>query len=245
VTSSRVAFVAGRYSGDVWFRDGDGRRRPLTNDGQSWSANASPSGKVLVSRADGQANVVVLYDAFDGPARRLTSGPADSWPVFLPGGSEWAFAKEGPHPGIYKCSFRTSDCSRLTDEAAFSLSVDPDTGRIAYVAWPGGGRPPRVRSISPEGGTPSDISPAETGCGPVWTSATTIWISRRRHGRPVWVEMNPNTGQETGKKRPGTHECLDGPDPAAPRNSNVWIEASLHSEIRWSDLESRAQLAHQ
>src|SRR5581483_11980834 len=203
IDANRIGFVVRELSGDVWFRNSKGIASPVTNDGQSWSASADNSGQILVSRVNGRRQSIYLYRAAGESPRELTDGPNDIGPAFLPGGDDWVFMRLGSDAGIYKCSLLRGTCARLTQETSLSLSVDPAHGRIAYTVWADALRPPRVKWISPDGGETHDISPSETGCAPVWMSASRIWISRRRQGRPVWVAMNPDTRQETGNVIPG------------------------------------------
>ena len=70
---------------------------------------------------------------------------------------------------------------------------------------------------APTAARPHEVAETETSCPAGWASADAIWVSRRRRGKIVWTEVDADSGRETGKTAPGSHDCADArPDPASP-----------------------------
>jgi serine/threonine-protein kinase len=237
--NAEMAFVSYQTKIDIWFRDQNGRDRPLTNDGNSNTGSMSPEGKMLVSRYVGGRSMISLYRPDGGLDRWLTDGPADLTPGFL-SNSDWIFSKRGSDKGVFRCSLSHTGCTRLYGEFVYSAVPSTDGRRIAILTSTIDGL--RVAWIPADGnGGSHDVSESEAGCNPYWTAPDRLWISRRRRGRPVWVEMNPETRDETGRTEPGAKDCMEGtPDPAEPRHGPIWTTTSVRSEIRRVSLERGA-----
>jgi hypothetical protein len=87
--------------------------------------------------------------------------------------------------------------------------------------------------MSADGGLEHEVSETETGCAVGWASVHTLWVSRRRAGKIVWMEVNAASGAETGKSVPGSRDCSDGrPDPASPVEPDLRIVYDLTSQLR-------------
>ena len=114
---------------------------------------------------------------------------------------------------------------------AVGLSLSPDNRRLAFVTMdPRGGA---VKWMDANGGPQHEVAETETFCPAGWASATTIWVSRRRGRTIMWTEVDADSGRETGKTRPGTHDCFDGrPDPGSPVNPDLRIVHDQTSQVR-------------
>jgi hypothetical protein len=237
LTPTQIAFASWRFGGDVWIDDG-GAGRVVTHD-LGGREVARSSERVLVStmRA-GQERIVEL----DGAGRErgpLTAGPRDASPSILPGGTAFTYVrKAGDAPGFYRCEFGGA-CRRLTDAIMPYATVSPDGRRVAYVDPAPQGTRARLFDLS--GGAGRDIGDASSYCRPVWSSARTVWISRRGGGTPEWIEMDvgeaaagpPAAAQPTGRTLRGMRDCSDGlPDPAGPTRDGVKIVVDWRSELR-------------
>jgi hypothetical protein len=166
----------------------------------------------------------------------LTAGPRDDAPSILPGGRSWTFVrKAGDAPGFYLCAFRGA-CRRLTDVVMPYATVSPDGALVAYVdPAPQGARAHLVAFTNGELHDDRDVGDAGSYCRPVWSSARTLWISRRGAGTPEGVEIDVGgaNARPTGRTLRGARDCSDGlPDPAGPTRDGAKIVVSWRAELR-------------
>jgi hypothetical protein len=69
---------------------------------------------------------------------------------------------------------------------------------------------------------------------PGWSGPHALWISRRREGRLLWTEVDADSGKETGRTTPGSHDCADGsPDPMSPVDLDLRLVLEQKSEVRF------------
>jgi Tol biopolymer transport system component len=124
---------------------------------------------------------------------------------------------------------------------ASSVSMSPDGKRLAFLTFENRG--PIVSWMATEGGQVHEIGESETACAPGWASADSLWIARRRNGKPIWTEVDVDTGRETGTIVPGSRQCSDGwPDPASPVDPDLRIVFDQTSQLR---LLPREYLEHE
>jgi hypothetical protein len=118
----------------------------------------------------------------------------------------------------------------VSDVVMIYATVSPDGRRVAYVDP--APRGPRALLVDLAGGTPRDVGDASSYCRPVWSSARTLWISRRAQGTPEWVEIDVDA-RPTGRTLRGARDCSDGlPDPAGPTRDGAKIVVDWRSELR-------------
>jgi hypothetical protein len=128
-----------------------------------------------------------------------------------------------------KCG--SSGCRQFTDRRAMALSVSPDGRRLAMMSFEQRGVV--IWWIGADGGKTYDVAETETACAPGWASTGTLWVSRRRNGKPIWTEVEVESGRETGKTSPGARDCSDGkPDPASPVDPDLRIVYDQTSQVR-------------
>jgi hypothetical protein len=109
--------------------------------------------------------------------------------------------------------------------------VSPDGSRLAFVDVQKSG--PMVRVISAQGGLAREVIGTETVCSPGWSSEKTIWVSRRLSGKLVWMEVDADSGKETGRSVPGSRDCSDGhSDPDSPVDPTLRIVEEQRSQVR-------------
>jgi hypothetical protein len=226
-----VVFASYRYGGDLWLDDGRGGRVVTRDLGGREVARGF--GHVLVSSMrDGLERIVELDDA--GHVRgALTTGPRDEAPSILPDGKTWTYLRRaGDAPGLYRCAFGGS-CARVSDVVMPYATVSPDGRRVAYVDP--AARGPRALLVDLAGGAPRDVGDASSYCRPVWSSARTLWISRRAEGTPEWVEVDVDApeARPTGRTLRGARDCSDGlPDPTGPTRDGAKIVVDWRAELR-------------
>jgi hypothetical protein len=125
-------------------------------------------------------------------------------------------------------------CKRIIDGAAMSLSVSPDGKRIALVTF--GKRGPVVTVAAADGSGVRELVETETACKAGWASTKTLWVSRRRGGTPVWLEIDADSARDTGKSVPGSRDCSDArPDPISPVQPDVRVVFQQTSQLRLID----------
>jgi hypothetical protein len=217
------------YSSDIWLRDDQGALRQITHSGDV--ADVAPCGRDLIAaRIDSTAasSSLVVLDAGGRVLRTLSTNSAEISPGCSPDGREWFTARWSDATGLYHCSDR--GCDRLTRDEVGGLTVSPDGQRLAFI------QPrksdPVVAWMPAAGGEPREVSASETGCAPGWTSNRELWVSRKRAGRLAWVELDVDTGRETGRTVPGEKDCADGiPDPASPVHPEVRVVTQTRTQI--------------
>ena len=172
----------------------------------------------LVERVDRQGRVLAT----------LTRGPSEWYVACVPDGRVWFYSSVGRDPGLWRCD--GAGCRRLVAGQTFFISVSPDGKRVAYFVVDTRG--PRVRWLPVDGGPVHDVAETETVCGARWSSADTLWVSRRLHGQLQWVEMNADTGEKTGRTSAGASDCTDGwTNPETP-DADVQVVAEKRTELR-------------
>jgi hypothetical protein len=78
-----------------------------------------------------------------------------------------------------------------------------------------------------------DLTTTESLCTPGWSSETTLWVLRKRGKTNVWIELDVDTGHETGRQALGDSDCSAGlPDLQSPVDSDVKLSESAESELR-------------
>jgi hypothetical protein len=234
-----LVFASFHYGGDVWVDDGAGGRLVTKDLGAKEMARAG--GHVLASvERCGEFRIVELDD--DGRERGvLSAGPRDEAPSILPDGRVWTYVRRaGAAPGFYRCRFGGA-CARISEAVMQYATVSPDGARVAYVdPQPQGCR---ARVVALAGGEARDVGDAGSYCRPVWSSARTLWISRRAGGTPEWVELDVGPAEPraasapaivpTGRTLRGGRDCSDGlPDPAGPTRDGAKIVVDWRSELR-------------
>jgi hypothetical protein len=231
-----LVFATWRYNGDIWIDDG-GAGRIVTHD-LGGRELARQGDRVLASVWNGGQERIAELDTQGRPRGFLTAGPRDGAPSILPGGTAWTYVRRaGNAPGFYLCA-RAGACKRISQAIMPYATVSPDGKRVAYVDPAPQG--PRARLVDLGGSAERDVGDASSYCRPVWSSARTLWISRRAEGTPEWVEIDVGAPDEdgagvrpTGRTLHGMRDCSDGlPDPAGPTRDGAKIVVDWRSELR-------------
>ena len=173
-----LVFASYRYGGELWLDDGRGGRVVTHGLGGREVARGAATCSSRRMR-DGKERIVELDDA--GHVRgALTAGPRDDAPSILPDGKAWTYLRRaGDAPGLYRCAFG-GGCARLSDGSCRTPPSRP-TARASPTSIRR--RTGRARGSSTlAGGAARDVGDASSYCRPVWSSARTLWISRRAAG---------------------------------------------------------------
>jgi hypothetical protein len=217
-------------SGALWVQRPDGELRHVKT--ASGFLTAVPCGKdVIVTVEDGDGVHLVRIDRDDGHVlSTLSAGPQLlSAPGCSPDGRTWYVAQWTSPAGLDRCDDR--GCQRLLDMGVSGLEVSPDGTRMVFLR---GGRSGITAEVLPTaGGTSRGITTSEGGCDPGWSSDRTVWISKRRAGRPTWIEVDVDTLAETGRTVAGGKDCADGnQDPRSPVQRDARVVREIRTEVR-------------
>jgi tRNA A-37 threonylcarbamoyl transferase component Bud32 len=230
MTASGLAFVSVRLSSDLWARKPNGDVFNLTKNGHVRDVNRCGHDLIVSQQIEPERTVIQRIDASGKLIEQLSPGPADWAPACAPDGKTWYYRAHLPQPSIRRCD-RTG-CRDIFQGFGFGLSPSPDGRRLAYVGMDKR-RGSIVQWIGADGGEPHDVVESETGCPVGWASDDTIWVSRRRGRKIVWTEVDADSGRETGKTAPGSHDCFDGrPDPASPVSPDLRVVYDQTSQVR-------------
>jgi hypothetical protein len=231
MTADGLAVISVRLSSDLWVREPGGAAFiNLTRDGHVRDVNRCGPDLITSREVEPDRTVIERTDLAGKPIEELSPGPADWSPACSPDGKVWYYRPHLPQPSIRRCD--SAGCREIFVGFAMGLAASPDGRRLAFVTLDKRG--PVVQWIPADGsGEPRDIAESETGCPVGWASPDTLWISRRRGKQIVWTEVDADSGRETGKSVPGSHDCYDGrPDPASPVNPDLRIVYDQTSQVR-------------
>jgi hypothetical protein len=235
--ASGLAFVSVSLASDLWWRKPNGTLINVTKSGHVWEGNRCGRDLVISEELDPERIVIKRIDFAGKRLEQLTDGPRDWSPACTPDGKVWFYRPHMPGPAIRRCD--RDGCRDIFHGFAMGLDASPDGRRLAYVTMDKRGS--IVQWISADGGEPHTVAETETVCPVGWSSADTLWVSRRQGRKIVWTEVNADTGRETGKTSPGGRDCADSrPDPASPV-SDLRIVYDQTSQIR---LVPNEHLAH-
>src|SRR5262249_46954852 len=196
---------------DLWVRKpGASTFANLTRNGHVRDVNRCGRDLITSRELEPERTVIERTDLAGRPIEQLSPGPADWSPACSPDGKVWYYRPHLPKPSIRRCD--RAGCRDIFQGFAVGLSPSPDGRRLAFVTRDRRG--PVGQGIGADGGAPHQVAETETGCPVGWASDETIWVSRRRGRTIVWTEVDADSGRETGKNLPGSHDCYDArPDP--------------------------------
>ncbi|HXU00776.1 MAG TPA: hypothetical protein VN903_07285 [Polyangia bacterium] len=226
VLADGLAFLSARVNADLFVVTADKGISRVTQDGSVFFG-ASCGNDFIVSRDDGRQLVIQRLD-LTGRVLETRAAPGFA-PGCSPDGSVFYYVMSASR-AVVRCD--RHGCGQLPSPMAMNLSVSPDGTRLAILSW--AAHEPAVSWIASDGsGSNHFVSESETGCRPGWATAQTLWISRRREGKVVWVEVDADSGRETGKNVPGGRDCADGDDdPLSPVDRDVRIVFDRKSQLR-------------
>src|SRR5262249_48768339 len=142
----------------------------------------------------------------------VSQGPNDATPSCSPDGRT-VFYSDQASSTVVRCD--DGRCRSLASIRTHGIAVSPDGRRLVLLTFEQKGI--GLWLMKSDGGQARFVAESETACHPGWASANTLWISRRRNGKVIWVELDADTARETGTVLPGLRDCSDSkPDPASP-----------------------------
>jgi len=228
----QFVFVTRRLKSEAWLARETVPTRRLTSEG--WTEDAADCGDrgYLVAKRAG-ADLRIVRITADGAQTILTGGHFDDGVDCSKVTDDWYVTRAAPgEHGLFHCV--GTSCDRILDGVASQPSLSPDGRRVAYLA--NGGRGMLVRWIPSSGGETHDVAVSEGGCRPGWSSNSTLWISRRIQGRPLWTEVEADTGRATGRTAPSANDCQEGsPDPLSPVRPDIRMVVERISQLRVKD----------
>jgi hypothetical protein len=239
LSAAGFTFVSVHAGADLFAKASDGSMTRVTHDWKVFNA-ANCAGDFIVQRyedsirSDGNRETTIeRIDRRGARVAVLEHGAAEGPPGCSPDGNI-IFLVGSSTPGITRCE--RGKCRRLSSIAAHSLAVSPDGRRLVVLTFDQRGV--EVWLLKSDTGEARYISESETGCRPGWASMDSLWISRRRAGEFVWVEVNADSGRETGRVVRGSRDCSDGGfDPASPVDPNIRIVNDQTSQLRLLDMK--------
>ena len=229
-----LAFVTQRRHSDLWSTPDVGLRQKLTSDGTVLEAAPCGDDTYLLTRDFGETTSIVSRRQKNGNLADMTAPSFYQSPVCTGGGQEWWFQRIGPQkPGFFHCT--DAGCTVISHELVRRAALSPDGTRIAYLTMTNRGM--TVRVMSTTGQNARSLVDSETACPPGWSSNDTLWVSRLRKGKALWIEINATTAAETQRTAPGGKDCTDDdPDPLSPVHSEARVMVERQSQIRWKSL---------
>jgi hypothetical protein len=178
-----------------------------------------PDGRAVISRL----NLTTLQKVV------VTAGPDDGQPSCTSDGSKLFHTSLSPQGGLSACDEK--GCRLIYAGTIWSAAVSPDGGKIGFILI--GRRGPGLYWMNLADGSVRTILDTETVCKPVWSSATALWVSRRRGTAFVWTEIELEEGRATGRELPGASDCTSGwPDPKSPGPSEVRLTRARKTQVR-------------
>jgi tRNA A-37 threonylcarbamoyl transferase component Bud32 len=223
-----LAFVSTRLRATVVVRSPGGAVRGWTVYGRPFSV-AHCGADLVTSTKRGDRMVVERVDPDGRLIATMTGGPSDVAPVCSPDGRILFYLQQQGRPSIMRCD--RAGCRSILNRPAMSLSISPDGQHLAFVALEVRG--PVVELMDLRGGQVRELMETETACQMGWTSAKTLWVSRRRDGKIIWIEVDTESGRETGQSFPGSRDCADGyPDPKSPVQPDLRMVYDQISQLR-------------
>ena len=230
---SGLGFVSFTFSSDLYVMR-EGKLHAVTTRGDTWgAARCGSHGFLLATRATGyQSMKVVRLDEHGVPSVVADRGSYGAVACDRTGHTWWYGREEGDRSGLVRCT--PEGCSELNIPGAIAVHLSPDESRLVLLVYTVSG--PRVQWISAKGGGAHDVAPSETICAPGWASNSALWVSRKLHDSVYWTQVDADTGQETGPRLAGGHDCNDtDPDPSSPVDPDMRIIVHRVSQIRWKD----------
>jgi hypothetical protein len=231
-----LAFESVREDDRALFRDKNGVwKRLVTNQtnewisairhcGQDFVVSTQAVGRTVIKRIDDAGRLISVFQS--GPANFSGACSAD--------GRVWYYSHLGSPAAIRQCD--GSGCRDLYQGAGAFSAPSADGTKVGFVVFENRG--PVVYWIGVDGGAAHEVGETETGCAPGWSSADTLWVSRRRAGKILWTEVNIHNRVETGRTVPGMRDCSDGrPDPASPVDPDLRIVTDQSSQLRLLDAQ--------
>jgi serine/threonine-protein kinase len=221
-----LAFASIHFEFDAWKRQANGQASQLTHDGLVMDAYDCGEDFLVLRWGDADMNLWRLRA--DGTVvAQLPTKPLTNAATCTADGR--TFYAAGNY-GIDRCD-GIGACRSILSRRITSVAASPDGERVAFLEIAKG--VPRVRWIPSEGGPVHEIADSESLCRPGWSSNHTIWVSRRRGQQPIWIEVDVDTREETGRTAEGGRFCDDAlPDPKSPVSARVFVKSSSRSQIR-------------
>jgi hypothetical protein len=174
-------------------------------------------GDLLTAEEDADRHGRIARRRSDGTLIRYVSAGPDDWGVSCTRDGHWYYSKFDPDGSrVRLCRESEGDCRLIPSGPAPKVAVSPDGRLVAIIHLENRGMRISVSQL-PELRQPRMLRQTDSGCRPVWSSDTTLWISHRQGGAFAWNEVDVDSGRDTGRARPGTTDCSDGvPDPSSP-----------------------------
>jgi len=227
VLNQGLVFLSARDEADLFLLNANKALARVTHDGAVYNA-AHCGDNFIVRRDRGGRSLIERIDRSGGAVGTRT----DVFVGFAPECSldgRVTYYAEPSSLAVMRCD--QAGCGRLLKGPVGALAISPDGKRIAVLTLEPRGL--GISWIGADGGVSHHVSETESACRPGWASAQSLWISRRRNGKMVWVEVDADSGRETGKTQAGGRDCSDGhPDPLSPVDPDLKIIYDQTSQLR-------------
>ncbi|HMF43537.1 MAG TPA: hypothetical protein VKQ32_22845, partial [Polyangia bacterium] len=230
LASSGLAFLSVRLGGRLVLRSADGASISIASEGKIFHAAHCGEGFVVQREHQG-VSVVERVDRAGKVTEVISRDPRRSFPGCSPDGRTFFYLDRATQ-SVMRCD--QGGCRSLPGPQTSYLAVSPDGERLALMRYERRGV--GIWWMSSDGGPAHYVSGSETACTPGWASSRDLWVSRRRNGKPVWVEVDVESGRQTGRIQAGSRDCSDGrPDPATPVDRDIQVVYDETSQLRLLD----------
>jgi len=239
-TEAGFAIVNQAFSHTIVVRSKDSGTERSFSASVSGRASVSTTGNVVFDRRLDDGKFVIAHQSWNTPQTTLlTTGPTDMFPTLGPDGRQVVFVRvsEG---AIISCQLNAgssiSDCKTVSRDPLGPrfTTLSPDGRRIAYQTTNSSAS--RLRIVAMDTGTMTDLGVYRSGCPPLWSSDTALWL-RERPGAE-WKEFDIVQGRHTGRLSPsrgGEKSWMCDQAPAAQDSSfpfEAWRQENRLTEIR-------------
>jgi hypothetical protein len=172
----------------------------------------SVQGQALLDRKTSNGRwLVAWYDASTRRLIDLTSGPMDRDPLWMPGGTRFAYVVASDTPQIRICDLRSPhrcDTFAADGGAARLAGVSPSGASLVFYSRTG--VQIRMRLLETPGGAWKDLGPLTVNCRVRWTEEHKLWFADRKGPGTSWIEFDTRERKPTGNREAASRMDVDG-----------------------------------
>jgi hypothetical protein len=159
-------------------------------------------GGVLVDRRTNDGRwLISRYDPSTRRLTDLTAGPMDRDPLWMPGGSRFAYVVADDAPKLRICDLRSPDrCDTFNADggAARLGGASPSGARLVFFSRTG--VQIRMRLLKLPDGSWQDLGPLTVNCRVRWPEEDRLLFADRKGSGASWIEVDMRTRQPTGRR---------------------------------------------